>query len=211
MKISLDLSATGLKFTRPDILQHPNIPKYLSGVNPRTLMGKEWWDRHRKQVYEVNNYHCFACGVSSSNAKYHQWLEAHECYDYLWDKLVLRYRETVALCYTCHNFIHSGRLYNLYLDRKVAKDKIQFILMHGLVLLYGQGLKPDQKVIYIASRLGGQAQKYITKNKIKANTPSVLHAVDLLEPGWRMQFEGRLYNTLGMEVTEDEGQSSGST
>lgn len=191
------------KFTRPGLLQHPNIPKFLSGINPRTIMGQEWWDKLRREVYELNNYHCFACGIHPSEARYQQWLEAHECYNYRWKEQVLHYKGTVALCYPCHHFIHCGRLSNLVLDRRVELEELNYILLHGLRILHKAGLKPDQKARKVARQFQGEPWEYVVAHKIKASTSSVVHVVDLLQPGWLLSFEDRLYDYTGMEVKKD--------
>src|SRR3990167_9396936 len=87
-------------FTNPAILLHPNIPKPMHGVNPRTIMGQEWWDEQRQRAYEENNFCCWACGVHKSQAAYHKWLEAHECYeiDYIAGRMYMRI--IVALCHS---------------------------------------------------------------------------------------------------------------
>lgn len=202
----VQISFNGIKpkFTRPELLQHPNIPKSLSGVNPRTIMGQEWWDALRRKVYNINNYHCFACGIHPSEAKYQQWLEAHECYSYQWKDQILQYKETVALCYPCHGFIHCGRLSNLVLDREVELEELNYILLHGLKVLHKARLKPDQKAHKVARQFQGASWEYVVTHGIKATNSSVIHTVDLLQPGWLLSFEDKLYNGLGMEVKKDE-------
>lgn len=119
------------KFTRPIILLHPNIPKPMHGQNPRTVMGKEWWDNSRKNAYKENNFCCFACGVHRSRAKYHNWLEGHESYkiNYRTGKMILE--EIVALCHSCHNFIHNGRLEHLVKKKQMSYEKYEDIINHG--------------------------------------------------------------------------------
>ena len=82
----------------PRILLHPNIPKPLHGINPRTVMGQAWWDVERKKAYAAAGFKCEACGVVKKDAMFHQWLEAHEYFDYDYDCGVLRLKKLVALC-----------------------------------------------------------------------------------------------------------------
>ena len=69
-----------MEFPNPKYLTHPNIPKPLHGMNPRSILGKEWWDIKRREAYATHNYCCWACGIPKSKAKYHNWLEGHETY-----------------------------------------------------------------------------------------------------------------------------------
>ncbi len=201
--IKVDFNGIKPKFKRPDLLQHPSIPKYLAGVNPRRIMGREWWDAHRRVVYERNNYHCFACGISAAEAPIHQWLEAHECYDYMWEEKILRYRETVALCYRCHNFIHSGRLYNVYLDGKVTREELLSVLLHGFKVLHKARLVPSQKAVEVAKVARGAPADYLIYHGIQASDDSVWHAVGLLNMGWVLAFRDKRYNFLGKEIVDE--------
>jgi len=191
------------KFTRPELLQHPSIPKYLAGVNPRSIMGREWWDDHRRVVYEENNYHCFACGISAAEAPVHRWLEAHECYTYLWKEKVLKYKETVALCYRCHNFIHSGRLYNVYLNAGVAGEELDMVLLHGFKVLHTAGLEPGQKAVQVAKSYRGASARYLATHNMKAESSTVWYVVKLLDRGWVLSFQGKRYNMLGKEIVDE--------
>lgn len=132
---SLDTSKVDVKFKRPSILTHPNIPRALAGINPRSIMGRDWWDEQRKAAYKVNGGHCWACGLSSSRDPYHPWLEGHEYYEFDYDKGTMTFIEVVALCHCCHNFIHSGRLMALYEAHAIDYDKTKYILNHGLAVL----------------------------------------------------------------------------
>jgi len=129
------------KFTRPELLLHPNIPKPLHGINPRTIIGEEWWDIQRHKAYKRNNYCCWACGVHKSRAKYHKWLEAHEYYIYDYVKGEAKLKFIVALCYSCHNFIHSGRLTAMQERCEISENKYKDIMTHGLKILKDAGLQ----------------------------------------------------------------------
>lgn len=126
----------------PSILVQPNIPIPLHGVNPRSVLGKGWWDRVRQSAYVMYSYRCWACDVHKSRALFHTWLEAHEVYDYRWEKHLLVFKEIVALCHACHNFIHSGRLRAMYENDEISLAKYQVILAHGKRVLGQAGLRP---------------------------------------------------------------------
>jgi len=119
----------------PIILTHPNIPKPLHGLNPRTIKGQAWWDIERQKAYASTDYHCLACGVHKSNATYHQWLEAHEDYDIDYSAGTVAIKGIIPLCHSCHNFIHSGRMYILLQKGTFTMQKIVDILIHGFVIL----------------------------------------------------------------------------
>ena len=120
---------------RPELLLHPQIPKPLHGVAPRVVLGDKWWDRERFKAYAVSGQRCWACWVPKSEAKFHQWLEAHEAYkiDYQNGRMTLV--EVVALCHMCHNFIHLGRLSMLVRQGKATEEFLQQVEKHGQTVI----------------------------------------------------------------------------
>lgn len=127
----------------PRILLHPNIPKPLHDIAPRVVLGQEWWDRERRKAYAMAGYRCEACGVPKQDAKYHQWLEAHEYYDYDYRMGRLTLKKLVALCHSCHNFIHSGRLEMLMIEGKITEKMYKEITRHGNALIKKAGLTKE--------------------------------------------------------------------
>ncbi len=119
------------KFPRPELLLHPNIPKPLHGVNPRNILGQKWWNIVRRRAYLTHNYHCWACGIHKSKAQYHQWLEAHEVYDIDYATGKIEMKDICALCHSCHNYIHDGRMQMLVMSGQFAFEKYIDILNHG--------------------------------------------------------------------------------
>lgn len=124
----------------PEILTHPNIPKPLHGIAPRVIMGKEWWDKQRQIAYQNANFCCEACGVRKEDAKYHKWLEAHEFYEYDYENGKIVFKKLVALCHSCHNFIHDGRMQILVQKGEMDELKVQDIILHGTKILHENGL-----------------------------------------------------------------------
>lgn len=119
----------------PNLLFHPNIPKPLHGMAPRLYLGKEWWDRTKGTAKEKLNQHCWACGVHKTAAKYHGWLEAHECYSIDYAIGRVEYVGTCALCHSCHNYIHDGRMLILVQKGEFPLKKYLDILDHGNAIL----------------------------------------------------------------------------
>jgi len=126
----------------PLILTEPNIPKPLHGLNPRSILGKEWWDFERRKSYAKNNDHCYACGCHKSQDKFHNWLEGHESYSIDYKKGSAELKEIIALCHSCHNFIHSGRLLMLWRKGEVTTEKALYILKRGFYILKKNNLSP---------------------------------------------------------------------
>ncbi|CAM9139175.1 HNH endonuclease [Mycoplasma marinum] len=72
--------------------------------NPRMWMGKENWDKVRKEVYKRAKYLCELCGGKG----YKHPVEAHEMWIFnlkTLEQVLLRF---VALCPSCHRIQHMG-------------------------------------------------------------------------------------------------------
>jgi hypothetical protein len=114
----------------PFLLLHPNIPKPLHGLAPRVLLGDVWWQQQKTEARKRSGNCCVICGISPKEAKYHQWLETHEVYNiYSTGRVV--FRTSIALCHSCHNFIHDGRMQVLVKNGKFPHEKYLDILNHG--------------------------------------------------------------------------------
>ncbi len=137
---------------KPEILCHPHIPKPLHGLSPRTIMGQDWWDKTRREVYASTNYHCAACGVHKSEAKEHAWLEAHEFIKVDYKTGTCEIISIEPLCHYCHNFIHSGRL-SLIIGTEKSKQEVIEILEHGFRILAEHKLKCFPFTLDLAKQL----------------------------------------------------------
>ncbi len=129
--------AIGPIFERPELLLHPPVPMPLHGVNPRTIMGGKWWEQTRYISYEKNNRHCWAC------IRKRDRLEAHECYDIDYEYGTATLDEVVALCSTCHHFIHSNRLVRMVEAGIYVESIYLAVRAHGYRVLAKAGLDPS--------------------------------------------------------------------
>lgn len=130
-------------FPDPSILLHPQIPKPLHLLNPRTILGDGWWQEVRKEAYLRHGFCCHACGVLKYEAKHRQWLEAHEMYDIDYITGKVEFLEVVALCHFCHNFIHQGRLVSLLEKSVISFGFYDSIMNHGDSVLAKAGIPRD--------------------------------------------------------------------
>lgn len=140
---------------KPDILCHPNIPKPLHGIAPRSIMGDDWWNEERQKVYQSTDYHCIACGVHKTEAKKHQWLEAHEFFDIDYSTGICKIKSIEPLCHYCHNFIHSGRL-SMIIGKEKTEDEVIEILEHGFSILSKNKLKSFPFTLQLAEEIGAK-------------------------------------------------------
>lgn len=141
----------------PQILTHPNIPKPLHGIAPRTIMGQKWWDKTRKEVYASTDYHCIACGVSKEDARGPKWLEAHEFWEIDYNAGTAKITGIHPLCHYCHNFIHSGRLASISGGLK-SENEIKRILEYGFKVLAKSNLQCFPGTLELAEKV--EAETY---------------------------------------------------
>lgn len=171
---------------RKEILTHPQIPKPLHGLNPRTIKGKEWWDRMRFEAYRLQDQRCCACGVHKSNAKGPKWLEAHEYYDIDYVRGVVTCTDIVGLCHYCHNFIHSGRL-SMIIGKEKSTQEVKDILQHGFDVLRGTGLQCFPFTMDFAHDLGVRTWDVDAYDIPISTVPW---------EDWRLLLDGELYKPL---------------
>ncbi len=148
MSFTLDLRPLEPIIKRVELLQHPQIPGPLGGVNPRSVLGDTWWDSVRQRAYRLNNYHCHACAGSPDDDPIYQTLDAHECYDINWIRATATYAETVALCRSCHSFIHAGRSAHV-----LPSDQLRYVLKRGMDLLDRAHLHPYWRTYVIVQEV----------------------------------------------------------
>ena len=192
-----------LKFYRPDLLAHPNIPKPLHGLAPRVVKGRQWWDEVRQVAYAENNYRCWACGIPKQEAAYRSWLEAHESYDIDYATGRVELKEIVALCHACHNFIHSGRLYSMCLKNEYNWQRACKILERGLGILGRYGIEPYFQAVL--------AQLVLCERKTEEEALEIVASMGLFPPhdgpvapwqDWHLVIDGETYPTRFEDIHE---------
>lgn len=175
---------------KPEILLHPNIPKPLHGLNPRTVKGQDWWDTQRLKAYKKHDFHCWACGIHKSEAKYHKWLEAHETYEYNYGKGLAKVKEIVALCHCCHNFIHNGKTEMDFMSGKIDIERFTYIMQHGTNVLWKNKLPMNIFALSV-----------IKRNKLKVSNIPVYIQEQTSEvlanwEDWRLEIDGELFKPI---------------
>lgn len=175
---------------RPELLLHPNIPKPLHGLNPRTIKGQAWWDVQRRQAYKEKDYHCWACGVHKSDALYHQWLEGHEYYEYDYVKGLAKLKYVVALCHCCHNFIHSGKTEKDFLSHRISFERFKTILQHGTDILFKNNL-PMNIFAYSVIR-----RRNLTIQNIPNTIQTLQRGITADWEDWRLEIDDVMYKPL---------------
>lgn len=140
MDLSIESVVEPIMVREPELLLHPTLPLPLHGVNPRSILGRKWWDNVRQKAYGENNFHCMACGIPRRDVTPRAILHAHECYDinYGTGRVVLK--RIVALCPTCHDCIHIQRMNSLYDKGEVNEEDMWLLLSHKERVLDGRSV-----------------------------------------------------------------------
>jgi len=89
------------------------VPSTCWYSNLRSLLPRKDWDRIRRQVYNLADYHCRICG---GQGKQHP-VEAHEFWLYDDAAETQRLTDVMALCPMCHSVQHFGRVIPAHQDR----------------------------------------------------------------------------------------------
>lgn len=177
------------KFVRPELLRHHTIPRPMSGMAPRVVMGQEWWDDMRHKAYAENNMRCWACGGDGP-------LEAHEAYSINYYKAQMTYIETTALCNACHSFIHIGRTIGLFSQGKICHRDAKRIVLKGYETLKAAGLRCPWETRVIASNgMPWRRPRFWVTEVLLACDP-VPESIMTEWASWRLVFEGEKYPPL---------------
>ena len=185
---------------KPELLQHPNIPKPLHGLAPRVIKGQAWWDQTRKSVYHRQDYKCLACGTPKSEAWPNRWLECHEHYRIDYSARTMEITEMVALCPACHKFIHSGLLQVMMARGEMTTACTMRILSHGFKILNDNRLAPSFATYhliaagYLPTVPEFRGADYLGMHKFKPGDD--WDAGSFGWDGWRLLFDGEEYPSL---------------
>jgi hypothetical protein len=82
------------------------IPSGAGGVNLRTRLKKDEWDKIRRYVYKQANYRCELCGQAGDTYP----VECHEIWRWRYARAIPQQRlfRCAALCPKCHQGKHLG-------------------------------------------------------------------------------------------------------
>lgn len=113
MSDSFQMFDLGYTPSSTQILTVELVPQSAWGVNLRSELSQEDWDKLRKMTYEDAAYHCEVCGGQGPNHP----VECHEVWEYDDEKHIQKLLGLIALCPDCHEVKHFGR------TQKVGREK----------------------------------------------------------------------------------------
>lgn len=130
------------------LITMPNVPRPLhgKGMQPRTIFGGSTWDFMRKKAYYNAGYKCEICGREPKRGDLH----AHELFSYDYNKQTGKFERVVAICRTCHDGIHSGRLITMFKNKNPLYPKSYVLRVaencFSLVYKYNQEHDEDEQL-----------------------------------------------------------------
>jgi hypothetical protein len=189
----------------PHLLCHPNVPRALHGTNPRSLLGAEWWDTQRRKAYAEFNDRCWACGCHKMDNPYRQYLEAHETYLVDYNRGAAVFDRVVALCHTCHNFIHSGRLWALYERGELCPEFVEDVIRRSMGLLKADNLKPFYFARWVELKLFSGLGDEIIMDRIRKEGYTIVDENLVPWRRWHLVLNGQKY--LGLFRNEQEWEA----
>lgn len=188
------------------LLTMPNVPRPLHALNPRSLMGKEEWDKQRAECYEKANGKCEICGYQCEK------LQAHELYSYNYESCAGVYKRLIALCDKCHRSIHSGRLVTMTKEGNVPVYYFFQIVEHTFSLISEYNKKNNTELRLYDSflqaiknpDLADKMKMLIKKYNIKFYEPIKLKKSDW--PKWKLIWNTQIIQSPYASPSEWEEQ-----
>lgn len=112
--------------SQPELLLQPPIPRPMTMVNPRSIMGSSAWMVIREATVAACGGRCDACG-----RKHKDGVEAHECYEIDYKRYRMTFTRVVGLCYKCHKYIHLGFMKSLVRKGDMSERELHEIISRG--------------------------------------------------------------------------------
>lgn len=183
------------------LITMPNIPKPLhgKGCQPRTIMGSTKWDKTRKLCYFKANYKCEICGCDPAKGDLH----SHELFSVDYLEGYTEFKRYIALCRTCHDAIHSGRLITLYKEGNLMypKSYVLKVVEHAFSLVHKYNKENPEANL----RLFDTFVEYLKVPELKSEMLRLIQKYNIKFykspkrcakwPLWRMIWNGKEYKT----------------
>lgn len=102
------------------------IPSTNFYNNVRSAVTTQQWDILRKNCYEKAGYICEICAQNGLQQGYKHRVEAHEIWEYDFNKNIQKLNGLVSLCPRCHMAKHIGRAFAIGKQAEVFQH-IQYV------------------------------------------------------------------------------------
>lgn len=122
-----------------------DIPKALSGIAPRELLGRNNWETVKKSIRKNNRSICQLCGRKVAHFG-GDWYVTHEEYSFDLPGRVMHFEAFVGLCWHCHLVIHE-RYMKYIMDKGIlSRAKAIEVWERGQQIREAAGLKRTPKL-----------------------------------------------------------------